>query len=134
MFTLPLADLGRALGLKRSGKTFAGPCPYCGGRDRFFLGPGKLHEVVFGCRNCGKDTGPIIRALIELGLWQDSNQEQVVQRRYNPDDIMYVDVFLMMYANGQQPTADDLIEVQQRLHRVDSMRQIAIKRVMEHAN
>jgi hypothetical protein len=39
----------RALGLKRVGAELIGPCPKCGGTDRFSINPGK---GVFNCRGC----------------------------------------------------------------------------------
>lgn len=35
---------------RRTGQEYAGPCPVCGGEDRFHVGPGRKREVVAGCR------------------------------------------------------------------------------------
>src|SRR6516164_10149833 len=40
----------RGIKLKRSGKELIGPCPKCGGDDRFGV---SLTERVFNCRRCG---------------------------------------------------------------------------------
>ena len=48
------------LNLKRIGKELVGPCPVCGGNDRFAVSPEK---GVFNCRGCGK-AGDVI-ALVE---------------------------------------------------------------------
>lgn len=41
---------GRNLKLKRVGAELVGPCPRCGGDDRFAIHPGKN---IFNCRGCG---------------------------------------------------------------------------------
>jgi hypothetical protein len=49
----PIADVAELLcieGLRRAGVERVGPCPRCGGDDRFGINPRK---GVFGCRKCG---------------------------------------------------------------------------------
>jgi hypothetical protein len=49
----PIADVAELLcieGLRRAGVERVGPCPQCGGDDRFGINPRK---GVFGCRKCG---------------------------------------------------------------------------------
>src|SRR5262249_34778872 len=42
--------------LRRSGTEFIGPCPRCGGQDRFGV---NRRKQLFNCRGCGKGGGPI---------------------------------------------------------------------------
>ena len=42
--------------LRRSGTEFIGPCPRCGGHDRFGV---NRRKQLFNCRGCGKGGGPI---------------------------------------------------------------------------
>ena len=42
--------------LRRSGTEFIGPCPLCGGHDRFGV---NRRKQLFNCRGCGKGGGPI---------------------------------------------------------------------------
>lgn len=42
------------LALQRAGREQVGPCPVCGGRDRFSI---NLDRGVFNCRNCGGGDG-----------------------------------------------------------------------------
>lgn len=42
--------LGVIGGLKRAGREFVGPCPACGGRDRFSI---NTDQNVYNCRSCG---------------------------------------------------------------------------------
>ena len=39
-------------GLKRQGKDYVGPCPHCGGTDRFHLREGVGGRAIVGCRGC----------------------------------------------------------------------------------
>ena len=45
------ACAARGIQLKKVGKEYAGPCPVCGGVDRFHVGPGSKHAVVASCRH-----------------------------------------------------------------------------------
>ena len=50
---VPMADAVARLGLqlKRQGRELVGPCPRCGGRDRFAINLGKQ---VWNCRGCSR--------------------------------------------------------------------------------
>ncbi|WP_235889108.1 DUF7146 domain-containing protein [Maritimibacter alexandrii] len=51
--SIPISDVAQRLAipdLKRAGGEIVGPCPQCGGRDRFAINPQK---GVFNCRVCG---------------------------------------------------------------------------------
>ena len=45
-------------GLKKVGDEYVGPCPHCGGEDRFAISPRKIGKNgkagLFGCRRCGE--------------------------------------------------------------------------------
>ena len=56
------------IALRRSGGEWSGPCPRCGGRDRFYVREGRrLRGALIGCRGCladrGADPAPVFRAL-----------------------------------------------------------------------
>jgi hypothetical protein len=54
---IPLMDIAERLGvsdLKRGGREWVGPCPVCGGRDRFGINPDK---GAWNCRHCGGGDG-----------------------------------------------------------------------------
>lgn len=57
---MPILDvaerLGVLAGLRRAGREHVGPCPACGGRDRFGINPDKN---LFLCRRCGGKGGQI---------------------------------------------------------------------------
>lgn len=52
-------------GLKRAGPEWIGPCPQCGGDDRFAI---NTRKGVFGCRRCGAKGGGIDLVMFVLGL------------------------------------------------------------------
>jgi Toprim domain/CHC2 zinc finger len=63
-----LLTIAQALGtrLKRTGTTeFEGPCPVCGGTDRFSV---NTHKKIWNCRGCGKGGDPIDLAMHVLSL------------------------------------------------------------------
>lgn len=54
---IPILEIANRLGLadlKRGGREWVGPCPVCGGRDRFGINPDK---GVWNCRQCGAGDG-----------------------------------------------------------------------------
>jgi DNA primase len=55
---VPIQDVMRAHGLrlKKAGAAFAGPCPACGGRDRFAV---NVIKQIFNCRGCN-NSGDVI--------------------------------------------------------------------------
>ena len=62
-----LADIAdeRGLVLKKSGADRVGPCPHCGGTDRFSINDSKQ---VFNCRGCDDGKG---RGAISFVMWLD---------------------------------------------------------------
>lgn len=51
-----------ALGLKRRGNEWVGPCPSCGGDDRFHVKAGARTSVIGGCRQCEAPLFPDLAA------------------------------------------------------------------------
>lgn len=52
-------------GLVRTGREMVGPCPQCGGRDRFGI---NLTKRVFQCRKCGGNGGNIDLVMFVMGM------------------------------------------------------------------
>ncbi len=65
--SVPIASIAPQ-GLKRQGKEMVGPCPRCGGTDRFSINPA---EGLFNCRKCEK--GGDVIALGEFIWGRDFN-------------------------------------------------------------
>jgi len=61
------STLGAALSLKGGTQELKGPCPRCGGEDRFWIRPGRSQPVIFGCRS-GCSFSDIIKELADRGL------------------------------------------------------------------
>lgn len=60
--TIPPADAwAEKLGLVRTGHEWHGPCPLCGGEDRFHVRDGHGHKPVIGCRGCIDGEPPEVR-------------------------------------------------------------------------
>lgn len=55
--------LGILAGLKRNGREWVGPCPDCGGHDRFSINEAKN---VINCRKCAAAGGPIDLVMLTL--------------------------------------------------------------------
>jgi hypothetical protein len=95
-------DIAARFGLKKSGKSFIGPCPLCGGTDRFSVKRGKHHPSVMWCRQCGNE--PFFQLFIEpkRGLTNDTNQD------FTKDEIQYMWLFIKACEGakrrGEQPT------------------------------
>lgn len=65
---VPMAELVERLGiagLMRTGAELVGPCPQCGGRDRFGV---NLQSGVFNCRRCGAGGDQIALVRHVLGI------------------------------------------------------------------
>ena len=72
--------LGGALKLKGGSKELKGPCPRCGGHDRFWIRQGSKLPVIFGCR-AGCSFNQIIKELADRGLVSNEklSQQQIYQ-------------------------------------------------------
>ena len=62
------ACAARGIRLKRTGKEYSGPCPLCGGEDRFHVGPGDKQLVVASCRH-GHGFEDLVRELFPRGSY-----------------------------------------------------------------
>jgi hypothetical protein len=63
---VPIEDelAARGIGLKRYGPEFTGPCPQCGGTDRFAA---NTRKNIWRCRQCKPDGGSVI----DFVMWLD---------------------------------------------------------------
>lgn len=76
IWNFPIEQIAEHLSLTRTSKAkkaYAGPCPNCGGTDRFRLFEGDRHPIVDTCRHC--DDLPRMKRLIDLGLAKDFRRE-----------------------------------------------------------
>lgn len=66
--------VANALGLKRSGGEWKGPCPQCGGHDRFHIRRGRHHDLILHCR-AGCQFGDLAGILRALGVIEDDREK-----------------------------------------------------------
>lgn len=67
--------IAEALDLRRVGRnTWRGPCPVCGGRQRFQLRQGRTGPLVWCFGGCG--SSGVIRALREANLWPQAERPE----------------------------------------------------------
>ena len=78
----------QVLNLKRSGSEWKGPCPCCGGTDRFFIKSGFGDDLIAHCRQCGQKGANhhLYKRLADLDLlpkreWIQPNQRVEIDKR-----------------------------------------------------
>lgn len=80
-------DNAKALELKWAGAEIKGPCPACGGTDRFWIPTRGAHAGIFGCRGCqpGQNVGAF-RAIVDVcrGLGWQANGHDPLTRPTSP--------------------------------------------------
>jgi hypothetical protein len=91
-FTQDIQGLAHSLGLKKTGTEWHGPCPVCGGHDRFWLKPGRTKDVVMSCRQ-GCSFKELAKEMIDRGLAQKDDFKPK-QKVYHKRDLDYCDLFI----------------------------------------
>ena len=85
--------VAEALNLRRSGGEYKGPCPLCGGHDRFHVKAGRSADLLIYCRHGCRFTD-IAKHLESRGLVRG---DEFVRSRYRRDDLELADhVILVM--------------------------------------
>ena len=88
--------IATALGLRKSGSEFKGPCPICGGRDRFHIKTGHSQQLLVHCRH-GCDWRDLAARLKSFGLARDSDPVPVTFSEASTEDCLE---FIGMLANS----------------------------------
>jgi hypothetical protein len=123
--------IAEALGLKRAGSEYKGPCPLCGGHDRFHIKQGQSADLILLCRY-GCRYADIMRELENRGLVPKGDFKPT---QYRQSDLSYCDV-LMMVAEGNLRTdltfkPADILAVARMMGRVDPERQERLQKIMD---
>lgn len=85
--------VAEALNLRRSGGEYKGPCPLCGGHDRFHVKQGRSADLLIYCRHGCRFTD-IAKHLESRGLVHGN---EFVRPRFRRDDLELADhVILVM--------------------------------------
>lgn len=109
---LTLEDTAQKLGLKKSGSQWQGPCPCCGGHDRFWIRRGSKQDIVATCRQ-GCSFGEIAKEMKKLGLMEENYFS--FRPRYKEADITHATTMVMlaenMMDNNQTISEDDVLHL-----------------------
>lgn len=131
-WTKTLADAAGELGLKRMGNEYHGPCPVCGGNDRFWLAKGRSHDILATCRQgCG--FGEIAKELISRGLMlRDEDYQRPVYRQEDLDAADFAVVVAESDLRSGRPVqARDRQFIAGLVGRVDQRRKEALMGVLD---
>ena len=82
-----IADIARSLGLKRVGSEYKGPCPECGGNDRFHIQRGKKHPIVMHCRH-GCTFSTLAKHMRDRGLVTEDEYDREEYRQRKADEVI----------------------------------------------
>ena len=111
-----------ALGLRRVGSEFKGPCPICGGTDRFHVKAGRSADFLMHCRH-GCQYSDLARELENRGVVDRDDYTAPTHRR---DDIELADYMILVMqgaANrGEAITPSDRDAVTRLIMKVDEKR------------
>ena len=105
-----IAYIAQSLGLKKMGGEYKGPCPICGGNDRFHLKRGKKHDFILHCRYMCPYSA-LMRELEDRGLVERDKFEpqglSAEQRRQVALDKVLLNIFEADQAKGHKPSLTD---------------------------
>ena len=78
-----LPQMAASLALQKTGQTsYAGPCPRCGGTDRFWVNT--REGGGFGCRGCGTEPDFYEACLRAVGQWEERDAADDFEQQYRP--------------------------------------------------
>ena len=118
-----LERVADSLGLRRVGSEYKGPCPCCGGDDRFHVKTGRSADLLVYCRH-GCRYADIARELERRGIIEsDEYQPQA----YRKADLEYCDFLLLVMegaiAKGESELLpSDAVAIGRLLKKVDPER------------
>lgn len=106
MSTSSLHSISQALNLKKTGNEYKGPCPICGGNDRFWIKSGTTHQVIYGSR-CGCLEKDILKEIESRGV-------QIREKReYIPPDDLAMYYCMIIDGNNEAGWRFNTIDIQQ---------------------
>lgn len=127
-----IEHIAQNLGLKKHGGEYKGPCPICGGDDRFHIKHGKQADLIVLCRH-GCRYADIMRLLEDRQLVP--KQDQYVRPTYLQRDLDYCDALMMVVESdldrGRKFKGDDILAISRMISLVDPSRQNKLHQLME---
>lgn len=120
-----------ALSLRRSGSEYKGPCPLCGGVDRFHVRAGRSADLLVHCRH-GCKYSDLARELERRGIIDSDDYSAPQHRRA---DLEHCDHMIAVMrgaaARGETIGASDAIAIGRLITLVDEGRQKQLKELRE---
>ena len=118
-----LERVADSLGLRRAGSEYKGPCPCCGGTDRFHVKNGRSADLLIYCRH-GCKYSDIVRELENRGIVERDDYEAP---RYRKADLEHCDFFILVMEgailNGETKLKpSDALVIGRLLKKVDPTR------------
>lgn len=109
-----IESVAQSLGLKKKGSEYKGPCPECGGDDRFHIQRGKLHPIVMHCRH-GCSFSDLAKEMRDRGLVAKDEYDREEYRQRKADEAIALKrwtlrVYEENIKNGHQMSYKDKIE------------------------
>lgn len=123
--------IAEALNLKGGTQEKKGPCPICGGTDRFWIRRGRDLPIIFGCRQgCG--FSDLMREFENRGLVQ---ADKWIPPKYKKDDLVMADNIIMIVTSdldsGSTFDADDYLLVGHYMTKVDEERRLLLSALLD---
>lgn len=120
-----------ALGLKKAGAEYKGPCPLCGGHDRFHIKEGQQTDLILLCRH-GCQYTAIMRELEERDLVPKGDYKP---QFYKKSDLNYCDALIMVAKGNLEQdmafNAKDMLALSRMVGKVDAKRQMELWKLID---
>ena len=128
-----IQHIAEFLNLKKSGGEYKGPCPKCGGHDRFHIKEGKQQDLIFLCRHgC---TYAEIMQLLERWELVPKDDRSFVRPVYRQSDLMYCDSLMMVVEadldRQTKFTKNDLLAMSHICGKVDQTRKDRMRQLID---
>jgi hypothetical protein len=125
------AWIAERLGLKRSGSEYKGPCPVCGGVDRFHVRAGRSADLLIHCRH-GCKYSEIAAELERTGIVEREEYTKPTHRR---DDLELCDHMIAVMRGavqrGEKIQSSDALKIGRLITLVDNDRAGELKKLRE---
>lgn len=127
-----IEHIAEFLNLKKSGGEYKGPCPKCGGHDRFHIKQGRQQDLIFLCRH-GCTYAEIMQLLEKWDLVPKNNE--YVRPAYRQSDLDYCDALMMVAESDLDRDAKfskhDLLAMNHIVGKVDDTRKERLRQLID---
>lgn len=127
---MDIVFISERLGLKKAGGEYKGPCPICGGNDRFHIKEAKNGATLVHCRQ-GCTYAEIMRELETRGLVEKTPYQKT---KYKLADLRKADMLVLVgldnVTKGYKFNAKDFLAVSSLITRVDQERREKLQNLL----